>query len=358
MTPATGSLTMSIDPSSPSYAVINGGATGVTVDVIKFHASTESMTLNKIGLNMPAGYGSSSDVITAYLYNGSQLLGTTQFVQGATSATSTLTTSLNLPKDTDVLVTVKADFADIGISQSGTEGKLIEVNPLNAQASGLSSGSTVNSALVSGTVAGVRVFNSYPTVVLDSTLPSTGMADGRLMHFKVTAANSGPVGLQQFVFQIATTTATVSNVGLYAYTDPGYSSPISSQTNGEIGNANLTLVNPNSNSGTAYATATPATNPVEVPAGSSLYFELRGSVTGVTTGASVVTTLLGDAAYPTNLTNGYYVATSTALTAAYNNHFVWSGNATSTSGIYDVDWSNSYGLPGFSSGGLIQTRSN
>jgi hypothetical protein len=87
-----------------------------------------------------------------------------------------------------------------------------------------------------------------------------------------------------------------------------------------------------------------------------MYFELKASISGVTTGSSVVTTVKGDSAYPTQLTSGYNVATSSALTTAHN--FVWSGNATSTSATADVDWSNGYGLPGFSASGLIQTRSN
>jgi uncharacterized membrane protein YfcA len=92
-----------------------------------------------------------------------------------------------------------------------------------------------------------------------------------------------------------------------------------------------------------------------------MYFELRASVAGVGTGSSVVTTLLGDAQYPTWLPQTisgttYNVATSSAVTGSYN--FVWSGNATTTSTTSDVDWSNGYGIPGFSASGLIQTRSN
>lgn len=355
---SSGSLAMSIDASSPSYAVVNGGATGQTVAVIKLRASNEAMNLSKIGLNLNSG--TASDVVTAYLYaNGSQI-GSMQFVSGSTSATSTLATSLSLPKDTDVLVTVKADLASVGTGQSGTPGTLIKVDPLNAEATGQSSGTTIGtSASQSSHVAGVRVFKSYPTVVLD-TLSSNGIADGRFMRFKVTATNSGPVGLDQFVFTIATTSATVSNVSLYAYTDSSYSSPISGQTNGQIGNAALTLVYP-SNVNPALATATPTT-PVQVPAGSTLYFELRGSVSGVQSGSSVVTTLKGDSAYITSahlgLSAPFLYVSSTTGAVADSATFIWSGNSTSTSATTDQDWSNGYGLPGFSSSGLIQTRSN
>jgi hypothetical protein len=141
---------------------------------------------------------------------------------------------------------------------------------------------------------------------------------------------------------------------LFGYTDASYSSPVSGQgTSGQIGSTVSTATN-----GTAFAIA-PALgsiSPVQVSAGSTVYFELKGSISGVTTGSSVVATLLGDSAYQTNLTSGYNVSTSSAATSTSN--FVWSGNATSTSGIYDADWSNGYGLPGLSASGLIQTRSN
>jgi len=359
-----GNLAMSIDPSSPSYTVINGGATGVTVDVVKLHASNEDMNLTKLGLIMPTGYGSASDLIDATIWNGSTQVGSMQFTQNSSFATSTLTTPVQLPKDTDVLLTIKADFASVGISQSGTEGKLVKVDPLNAQANGLSSGATINAAASQATtVAGVRVFKSYPTLALDTTLPSNGLSDGRLMLFKVTASSAGPVGLSQMKFTVATSTnpaVNLLNVALYAYTDSAYSSPVSSLTSGQFGSTlcqSAGTCSPN-------LTFTPST-PLQVPAGSTLYFKLYASVTGGSaSGAGVTTVLSGDSTYPAwlpqTLGNGlasttYYVATSSALSAS---NFVWSGNATSTSGINDVDWSNGTGLSGFPSSGLVQSRGN
>lgn len=343
-----GSLAMSIDAASPAYTVINGGATGVTVAAIKLRASNEAMTLTKLGLNLYAG--SASDIISAKIYSGATQVGTLQFVQGTASATSTLNTTVDLPKDTDVVLTVKADFAAIGSGMSGTAGKLVQVDPLNAEASGVASGTTLGtSASASTHVAGVRTFRAYPTLAQD-TLSSTGIGDGKLLRFKVTATN-GTVGVQQFKFTLATTTLNVTNIGLYAYTDASYSTPISSQgVSGQIGS---TLAVGNLGSGVYTLTATPTSNPIQIPVGTT-YFELRGTVGANQTGASVVTTLLGDAAYPTGLTSGYYVATSSSLTAS---NFIWAGNSTTTSVTADVDWSNGYGLSGFPSAGIIQGRS-
>ena len=175
------------------------------------------------------------------------------------------------------------------------------------------------------------------------------------MRFKVTANSNGSVGVSQFKFTLSTTSATVTNIQLFGYTDASYSSPVGGQgTSGQIGQTVSTAIN-----GTAFAVAPvngSIASPVQVSAGSTVYFELKASVAGVTTGSSVVATLLGDSAYQTNLTSGYNVSTSSAATSTSN--FVWSGNATSTSGLADFDWSNGYGLPGLSASGLIQTRSN
>jgi len=152
---------------------------------------------------------------------------------------------------------------------------------------------------------------------------------------------------------VATTSATVTNVQLFGFTDSSYSQAVSGQgTGGQIGNTAGTIPN------NVNFAIQPGTNAVQVPAGSTYYFELRGSVAGVQSGSSVVATLVGDSAYLTNLTSGFQVATSTAASSTSN--FVWAGNSTTTStiGAGDVDFSNGFSLPGLPSSGLIQTRSN
>ena len=105
--------------------------------------------------------------------------------------------------------------------------------------------------------------------------------------------------------------------------------------------------------GTAFAMT--QSTPVQVPAGSTYYFELRGTVAGSGTTYSVNTTLNGDSAYPTVIATTHNVATSSALSAS---NFIWAGNSTSTSAGADVDWSNGFSLPGLPSAGLNQNRTN
>lgn len=360
-------LALTVDSSSPSYAVAAGGTTGQTMSVVKLRPSNEDISLTKLALTLTSSGAASStgiggntnggvsDLVQVYIYDGATLLGTATFTGTGTSATSTLNTPVTLARDADKALTIKADLAGIGTSLAGGIGDIIKIDPKNAEGSGIQSGLTVNSAGATTGAAGVRLFKSYPTLALD-TLSSSGAADGRLMRFKVTANAAGSVGLFHFELKVSSTTGVgVNSVQLFGYTDSSYSSPVSGQgTSGQIGSTIDPIVN-----NTAFVIE-PASTPVIVPAGSTYYFELRAAITGVQSGSSVVTTLLSDSAFPTNLTLGYNVSTSTAATSssAGNFNFVWSGNSTTTASYYSNDWSNGFGLPGLPSSGLIMTRSN
>ena len=367
MTVGTGSLALSVDSSSPASSTVAAGSAGVTMAVFKLRATNEDLTLNELALQLTgsgntlsnASGGSSnsgvSDLVQVYLYDGATQIGTVTFTGTATVATSTPLT-VTLTKNVDKLITVKADLATIGTGFPGGIGDSIILDPKQAKTSGQSSGTTIwaGSSVTIGT-AGHRMFKSYPVLALD-TLPSTGAADGRLMRFKVTANGAGSVGINEFTFTIASSTGVnITTVRLKGFTDSSYSNAISGQgSGGQIGSDTANIV-----SGTAFEIV-PSTNPVQVPAGSTYYFELTATVTGVDSGDSIVTTLSGDSAAVTGLTSGYNVGTTTSsgevgATAA---NFVWSGNSSTTATRTDVDWTNGFNVLGLPSGGLIQARSN
>lgn len=362
MTVSSGAtVAVTIDTASPSYAINAAGTTGVTMGVIKIRATNENFNLTKLGLRLDQGsYTANStgsggaatgagDLTQVYLYNSAgTLLGTATFTGSNTQATSTLNAPLALVRDTDTTITIKADLAGIGMSAAGGIGNLIKVDPVNFEGTGASSGSTVRGGATAG-VAGVRIFKSYPTLAVD-TLASSGVTDGRLMHFKVTANSAGSIGINKFTFTVSTTSAVVTNVNLYGFTDAAYSQAISGQGSGGLIGSQLSTIPQN----VAFSIA-PSSNPVQVPASGTYYFELRGTVAGSGTTYSVNTTLNGDSAYPTVIATTHNVATSSALSAS---NFIWAGNSTSTSAGADVDWSNGFSLPGLPSAGLNQNRTN
>ena len=345
MTVTSGTLVASTDASSPSYAVAAGGATGVTVGVIKFRASNEAVNLNKLGLTLNTASTSATDLVQVTIWDGATQVGTATFAGAVSTATSTFTTPVSLPKDADKALTIKADLQPIGTSQPGTDGHLVVVNYNSADATGVASGLNIQGS-GSTAVAGVRTFKTYPVIALD-TLPTNGVADGRLIHFKVTANAAGPVGIALMKFTIATSTITsVTAINAYGYTDASYSQPISGVGTGG-------LVNDTAQSAhTGTFTITPSSI-IQVPAGTTYYFEVRGTVAGVQTGSSVSTTFLGNAAYP-SLAALTYMSNSTIT----GGNFIWSPNATTTAVAADNDWTNGYGLPGLPGSGIVATRSN
>lgn len=329
-----GALSLTLDPSFPKYQIAAGGTTGVSMGKYIFHASNEAVAMKELGLVL-VGYATSSDVQKVYLYDGSTLVGTTVFVNPA--ANITFPTPIIIPKDSDKVFTIKADFSRIGTAQPGVEGDLVQIGPTLAMASGVSSGAQIY-GIAPGFGPQVRIFRSFP-VIRPGALSASGVLDGRMMQFTVTASSIGNVALNKLAFVVATTSAHVSNLQLFAFNDAGYSVPKSGQSpSGQIG----ATVN---NVGSSVFTFTPDTNPLVIPAGSSVYFQLRGTVDDVQPGSLITTSLVGDAIYDGMVQAG-----------AVKGNLVWSPNATTTSTIYDNDWTNGYGIDGLPTSGLMQTR--
>ncbi len=359
LTIASGSFAVTIDPSTSNYSTVAAGTNGVTIGTFKFRATNENVNLTKVGLTLSTS--TAADLGTVYLYQGATLLGSATFTGSNTIATSTLNSALSLTKDTDVLITIKADLANIGSSETGTQGRLVKIDVTNAEASGVASGNTLQVGGVTAGVNGVRVFKSFPTVAQDS-MSSTGVADGKLMRFKITADSKGPVGLSNLNISIATSSFVagggVTNVKVMVYSDSSYSLPVSGTYGAATGQFGSTFTAPTVSAPTNDFTAT--TNPLQIPAGTTYYFQVEATVASTQTGTSVTTTLNGDAAYLVNGSTGpYFVSTTTSgALADTNNDFVWSGNATTTAVFSSNDWANGYGILGLPSGGFSQTRSN
>lgn len=361
----SGAVTVSSDASNPAYKIAAGGSTGVTNNVMKFRASNEDVHLTKVGLTLSSTASSSAtDLVQVTLWDGATQVGTATFLPGSTVATSTLSQTLLLQKNVDKALTVKANFSNIGTGEAATSsGRFVTIDFLNGEGTGVESGSTL---YPSGTATsnGTRVFKSIPTVALD-TLPTTGLADGRLMRFSVTADAAGPVGITQFAINVATSTASLTNVTIYGFENSGYSTPISGVSNdgnlqatndcasGCASNSPNLVIGVTTSGGTATA--------VQVPAGQTRYFEVRASVSGSATGASVTTKLLGSSSFPSTaavVQNNLLLATGATGVSSSDNVFVWSPNSTTTSVRLDQDWTNGFGVSGLPAGGLLNTRSH
>lgn len=363
MTVSSGaSLAVTTDSSAPSYTLVAGGATGVTLDVIKLRATNEAVNLQKIGLRLTnTASSSAADVSQVYLYAGNNvkdnagnavaagtLLGTLTFTGGATTGTTTLSSIVQLPRDTDSTIVVKGDVANVGTNNPGTSGHLVAVDYLNSEGTGANSGSTIKSGLANftgSTAAGVRVWKTNPTVAAGPAAGSNpNGANQVLKKFAITAGSgANGVSVYQLTVAIATSNVSVTNVQLHAYTDSGYSQPanVPTTTGGQFG-ATLTP------SGSSYTAIFTQSTPLSIGAGQTIYFTMTGNA-APTSGANnwtVTATLNGDTAFPS--LSGF-----TDLAANLNaNNVVWSPNTNGASAAGTSDWTNGYGVSGLPSTGL------
>ena len=363
MTIGAGSFTVALDSSSPSYYLAAANTTGNTAAILKFHANNEAIDLQKVSLQLtnPSASSSPNDIVKVTLWDGSTQVGEAIFTGSNRNATSTLTTTVTIPKDGDKLITVKTDLAEISSTGIGTQGAFVAVDydgadSTGTQGVGSSSGGTVNQGSTSDTASsGFRMFKSHPTVAKVS-VPTNTLSNGTmsLARFKITANSTGDVGLYKFTIRISTTTATVSSVNAYAYTDSGFSSAISG-----VGSAGK-LLNTDLNMTTLWASASTqleiypqttaaASTTVQISAGQSRYFDITATIAGATTGASVSTQVEGDAAYASSATLMSFYNT---LDTDTHNDFIWSPNATTSSTLLHRDWSNGYGVSGLPSANL------
>jgi hypothetical protein len=328
MTVGTASLAFTVHNSSPASTTVSGGSTGQTVAVYNLRATNDTITLTKLGVALTSG--TSASVVNVSLYNAAgTLIGTAQFGSGQTEATSTLTTPLNLPADTDVRVTAKADFADVGTGKSGVSGAVVQINPSSAEGN---STTGLAQATGSGSTAGVRLYNSFPTITYSTTGATLVNGVNDLVTFTVAADAAGDVGLFKLTFNVSTTT-----VSLTAPTVSGPNGNVASTTNVVLNTAGTAII--------VYFDSTSNTADSVVGGGSSKTYTLRGTVTGLTGSNSGSVSISLDAD-----TGASAIAKAASVSPS---SMIWSPLSTTSIERNTNDWTNGYALKGcFADAGL------
>lgn len=355
---AGGSYTVTADSAATyNYRAVKAG-TNVTLGALRFTANnSENITLKQIALQLGnTASNSPADLVgqKMTLWDGSTQVGSAQFgLSDADYATSTLTTTVTIPKGETKTIVVKGDLSAHD-TVNGTPGAFLSVtydgsnNGLNGNyATGNDSGSTISGGTTSDvTTNGVRIFRNVPTLAVTST---SGALTPNTDLYKFTVTNpdsSRDMVVKKFTFSIATTGGASTGFTLY----------------GDGIAANGTAVNATGAAGSEvveiYFNGTSSTTAASiVPAGSSKTYALR--VATVVDTASVSETLSialsADTAYP-SLANlmGTLAQLDAAATTADN--IAWSPFSTTTPEATvatesNLDWTNGYGLPGFPSVG-------
>ena len=379
-----GSLIAALDASSGPYTVVAAGQTNVELSRIKFTANTEDMDLKQVALQL-TGVASNTPINLVgrkvTLWDGATQVGEATFPT-ADYATSSTITNFRIPRDGTKVLIVKGDIASISNSGPMTfSGDLLKVDydgdneGLNGNyATGVSSGSTVTPASNDTGSNGVRIFESFPTfekVNISSTLIN---GEQSVLRWKVTANSAGDVGVAQFTLRIATTSANADSLQLYAFTDSSFSIPAYTGVNSSgqlMANAmDLTTTGVSTTAGEwvgissetdielGVETSAGATTTMQVPAGTTRYFEARVTMSNVdATGDSISVQLQGDAAFPVTHQNTIGsqsgdMSSFAGVAGVTNDDFVWTPNSTTTVDITANDFTNGFGLLGLSSSNM------
>lgn len=372
---ASGALSITLDASSPTterYGI--SGKTDVMLGILKVKSTDEAIILDRIALTLSSSTASSSDLLNGRvtIWDGATKVGEAQFQGTATRATSTLTTSVTVPKDSEKLLTIKGDLGTLGtVNDSAKRGHLVSVNydgeaVTTTRGNGQSSGVQINPTAGADTAGvGVRLVKTFPTLERLSVSSNT-LVNGEMVlyRFKVTADAADDLGLARVTFRVSSTTvATTTIFKLYAYSDSGFST--NAYAINPVHSRNVDVVGENTwngNEGTAadseivfYFNPVANANPgaslltheaLNVPAGGSRYFELRGTVASATAGDSIAVALLGDSTFAPATSASVGLQTADGVDGATHDDFIWSPNTTTTAATTSNDWMNGFQVPG------------
>ncbi|MFY9225950.1 MAG: hypothetical protein WAQ98_24945, partial [Blastocatellia bacterium] len=251
----TGTLAVSLAPSSPAAKQVVGNVAGVDLAVLKLRAENEDVDLQQLKLALTSGTAASLAGNKIMVYDGAVKIGEATF--SGTTATVYFTPNFRSPKGVDKNITLKADLAAIGTNQPGVAGAAVKVDfdaDVIASATTKGVGASSGTSVVVGTDAvvasvdtasnGVITFKSIPTFARIALPASNNLVNGTadLFRFSVKADTAGDVSLYKVsINSTATNTGgaalayTAATAKVIAYTDAGFSSPISGAfTSGEV----------------------------------------------------------------------------------------------------------------------------
>ena len=179
---------------------------------------------------------------------------------------------------------------------------------------------------------------TFTGLTLGTTVLSNGTVD--LLKFKVTA-NTGDIDLYKFVFDMTTTSATVSNVEVLDVTEATEVSLYSSVTSGFAnGYFNVLFDTDSSGVGDGGESRT-------VAVGTPRTYVLRGTIKGASSGASVLTRMGGDAS--AWIENTTLMDTASTINSDIHNDFIWSDRHLNAHTTNTNDWVNGYLVTGLNS---------
>lgn len=207
-----GTLTLTVDSSSPSAKLIAGGATGETLGVFRLAASNvENLDLDSFKITDD---GSDNGVLTYKFYVGDKLLGS---VTGGATAELFLADDTQLvPANGNIKVTVKGDMASVdGTTVANASTAAVTVSSTgDIDTTGKASGDAVDSTQTSVDAATHYLYNAYPTVEFANDTPGGTLipnSNALIGKLAVSAVGNDDITFEEttgtITFQLAVTRA-------------------------------------------------------------------------------------------------------------------------------------------------------
>ncbi len=352
---AGGTVQVSIDASNVTSKNYAAGSQGVTLASFNFYATTtEDIDVQKIYFTQRV-----TDTNSA-AYQDYDLLFVTDAsgnVLGSVVPTSTKPViSLNsraflvrTNSSSGQILYLKANLATIAPQGTVTAGghnlgfNITAIGDITAKGAQSGSNAVVyfGSSVPSGNTH--YAYKSVPTVTVLPVSNST-LANGTNELFRLSVtANSGDISVYKFTFDITTTTASVSALQFVDVTDSPevqlYSTSTAVQNIPVIASI---FLDPNSQCGTAQCLQGGSER--VIAAGTTRTYVLRGTVSGVATGATVSTRLIGDNAAQSNVAT--IMSSANTVESRRPSNFIWSDRSAGAHATTTADWTNGYLVTG------------
>ena len=355
-----GALLVSQNP-DVMWHMATGNRVNEVVNAMDFRALYEDIMLPRLGIKL-GEWAYPGDLYRVTVWDQNTQVGEAYFIGTSHHSVLVFPSPVRVLQGTTKTLVFRTDTAGISFVDSGRSGDIIQIDfdddlPQNTLAFGFEDGMSVE---VTGSTycPGVLLVRSYPTFAAQP-LPSTGLADGRLIAASVTADPAGIVGFGKFSFSFVGSGVGLITATLYAFTDPYFSQPVSGfdvggllappviASSSEVGGNNVA---------TFYTRNSVGLKPLEVPAGQTYYLLARG-IFSYGPNAFLTTRLLteesgavmGTFAEEDPQSYGLWTPNSYGITG-YGERLDLNGRN------LNADWINFFGIPGLWPDGLIQFR--